>query len=127
MTTKLKKALDAYYLLNELSNVRMKSTATSRKLFNLKSMMKPVLEFCNEEEVKLVNDIGGRIMDNGTIVFDDPNEGAKRFTEERAELWNSEWEIPVDIPVVFHDDEGVEVSGNDIGLLHELGLARFEE
>ena len=127
MTTTLKKAIDAYRILSDLNNIRMKYTATSRKLFNLKLIVKPALEFCNDEELKLVNEIGGKIMEDGTILFNDQKTGMQKFSEGQKELWKSEWDIPLDIPVVFHDDEGVEVSGNDIELLQELGLARFEE
>ena len=41
MTTTLEKTLSAFYLLNSLNSVRMKSTATSRKLFSLKALTKP--------------------------------------------------------------------------------------
>ena len=57
MKTTLKKTLDAFYLLNSLNSVRMKSTATSRKLFGLKALVKPAFEFYQEEERKIIADL----------------------------------------------------------------------
>ena len=125
MKTTLKKTLDAFYLLNSLNSVRMKSTATSRKLFGLKALVKPAFEFYQEEERKIIADLGGKIAEDNTIIFADENEGFKKLNEARMELWKSEWEIPIDKPVLFHDSEGVQVSGNDIEALQ--GLADFIE
>ena len=127
MTTNIKKALDAFLLINGLGGVRMKSTATSRKLFGLKILLKPAYEFYQEEERKLVEDLGGKITEDSQIVFADQAEGIKNLSAGREELWRSEWEIPIDTPVIFHDSEGLQVSGNDIELLEELGLAKFIE
>lgn len=125
MKTTLKKTLDAFYLLNSLNSVRMKSTATSRKLFGLKALVKPAFEFYQEEERKIIADLGGKIAEDNTIIFADEKEGFKKLNEARMELWKSEWEIPIDKPVLFHDSEGVQVSGNDIEALQ--GLADFIE
>lgn len=125
MKTTLKKTLDAFYLLNSLNSVRMKSTATSRKLFGLKVLVKPAFEFYQEEERKIIADLGGKIAEDNTIIFADEKEGFKKLAEGRTELMESEWEIPIDKPVLFHDSEGVQVSGNDIEALQ--GLADFIE
>ena len=125
MKTTLKKTLDAFYLLNSLNSVRMKSTATSRKLFGLKALVRPAFEFYQEEEKKIIADLGGKIAEDHTIIFADEKEGFKKLAEGRTELMESEWEIPIDKPVIFHDSEGVQVSGNDIEILQ--GLADFIE
>ena len=125
MKTTLKKTLDAFYLLNSLNSVRMKSTATSRKLFGLKALVKPAFEFYQEEERKIIADLGGKIAEDNTIIFSDEKEGFMKLAEGRTELLESEWEIPIDKPVLFHDSEGVQVSGNDIETLQ--GLADFIE
>ena len=126
MKTTLGKALDAFYLLVSLNNVRMKSPATSRKLFSLKALTKPAFEFYQEEEKKIIEDLGGTIAEDGTIIFsENQEENFKKLAEGRSELRKSEWEIPIDKPVIFHDAEGVQVSGNDIEILQ--GLAEFLE
>lgn len=126
MTTTLKKTLDAFFLLNSLNSVRMKSTATSRKLFSLKALTKPAFEFYQEEEKKIIEDLGGTIAEDGTIIFaENQEENFKKLAEGRSELYKSEWEIPIDKPLIFRDAEGVQVSGNDIETLQ--GLADFIE
>ena len=126
MTTTLEKTLSAFYLLNSLNSVRMKSTATSRKLFSLKTLTKPAFEFYQEEEKKIIEDLGGTIAEDRTIIFsENQEENFKKLAEGRSELYKSEWEIPIDKPVIFHDAEGVQVSGNDIEILQ--GLADFIE
>ena len=66
------------------------------------------------------------IAEDGTIIFsENQEENFKKLGEGRSELRKSEWEIPIDKPVIFHDAEGVQVSGNDIEILQ--GLAEFIE
>lgn len=125
MTTTLEKAIIAFNTLNSLNSIRMKSSATSRKLFNLKTLAKPATEFYQEEEKKIIDDLGGKIMEDGTIVFSDQKEGMAKLSEGRVELLKSEWEIPIDKPIIFRDAEGVQVSGNEIEALQ--GLANFIE
>ena len=125
MKTTLQKSIEAYKLINNLNSIRMKSTATSRKLFGLKALLKPNFEFYMEEEQKLVEDLGGKITEDGKIIFADQKEGTKKFLEGREELNKTECEIAIDTPIIFRDAEGVQVSGNDIETLQ--GLADFIE
>ena len=125
MTTTLEKALIAFNILNKLGDIRMKSTATSRKLFSLKILVKPASEFYMEEEKKIIEDLNGKVMEDNTIVFSDQKEGMKKLTEGREELLKSEWEIAIDKPVIFRDAEGIQISGNEIEALQ--GLADFIE
>ena len=127
MKTTLHKSIEAYQLINNLNSVRMKSTATSRKLFGLKSLLKPNFEFYLEEEQKLVDDLGGKITEDGKILFADQEEGTKKFLEGREELYKTECDIAIDTPIIFRDAEGLQVSGNDIELLQDMGLAKFTE
>ena len=125
MKTTLQKSIEAYKLINNLNSVRMKSTATSRKLFGLKTLLKPNFEFYMEEEQKLVDDLGGKITEDGKIIFADQEEGTRKFLDGREELNKTECEIAIDTPIIFRDAEGVQVSGNDIETLQ--GLADFIE
>lgn len=127
MKTTLQKSIEAYQLINNLNSVRMKSTATSRKLFELKSLLKPNFEFYLEEEQKLVDDLGGKITEDGKILFADQEEGTKKFLEGREELYKTECDIAIDKLIIFRDAEGLQVSGNDIELLQNMGLAKFIE
>jgi hypothetical protein len=103
----------------------MKSSATARKIFTLKKLLEPNFEFYADEEKKLVEELGGTIKDDGAILFPDQQEGLKKLAEGRKELLASECEIPIDKPVIFHDSEGIQVSGEEIGILE--GLADFKE
>ena len=125
MKTTLDKAIDAARVVARLNGTRMKSSATARKLFNLKKLLEPNFEFYAEEERKLVTELGGQIMDDGQIIFTDQQDGMKQLAEKRKEILASECEIPIDTPIIFHDSEGIQLSGDDIAALD--GLADFKE
>lgn len=125
MKTTVGKAIDAFFLLNNLNSFRMKSPATSRKLFSLKNLTKPAFEFYQEEEKKIITDLGGKIAEDNTIIFAEEKEGFAKLTEGRKKLRECEWEIAIDKPIIFHDSEGIQISGNEIETLQ--GLADFIE
>lgn len=125
MKTTMDKAISAAQIVNRLNAIRMKSTATARKIFTLKKLLEQNMEFYIEEERKAITDLGGTIADDGTIHFDDQEEGMRKLTEARRELLNSECDIPLDPPIIIHDSEGVQVSGMDIEVLD--GLIDFKE
>ena len=125
MKTTLQKSIEAYKLINNLNSVRMKSTATSRKLFSLKKLLEPNFEFYAEEERKLIADLGGTVTEDGAILFPDQENGLKQLADGRRELLATECDIPIDTPIIFHDSEGVQVSGDEIAILD--GLADFKE
>lgn len=125
MKMKLERAVNAAQIAARLNSVRMKSSATARKLFNLKKLLEPAFEFYAQEEKKRIEELGGAIQADGTILFSDQEAGLKQLSEERAKLLEDEWEVPIDSPIIFKDSEGVQVSGNDIEVLD--GLADFKE
>lgn len=125
MKTTLRKAVEAAQIVNRLNQIRMKSTATARKIFSLKKLLQEPFEFYVEEEKKLIEEIGGAIQPDGTIIFPNQEEGVKQLTEGREKLWGTEWEIPIDAPIIFRDSEGLVLSGEEIGALD--GLADFKE
>ena len=125
MKMKLERAVNAAQIAARLNSVRMKSSATARKLFNLKKLLEPAFEFYAQEEKKRIEELGGANQEDGTILFPDQDAGLKQLSEKRAELLDDEWEVPIDSPIIFKDSEGVQVSGNDIEVLD--GLADFKE
>ena len=112
-------------IVNRLNGIRMKNTATARKLFSLKKLLQEPLEFYIEEEKKLIEELGGAIQTDGTIIFPNQDEGMKKLTEGRKKLGAAEWEVPIDTPIIFRDNEGLVLSGDEIGNLD--GLADFKE
>lgn len=125
MKTTLERAIKAAQIVTRLNTVRMKSTATARKLFSLKKLLEPSFEFYAEEEQKLIADLGGTVGDDGVILFSNQAEGMKKLIAGRKELYETECEIPIDTPIIFHDSEGLQISGEEMEILD--GLADFKE
>ena len=125
MKTTLDKAVGAAQIVTRLNQIRMKNTATARKLFSLKKLLQEPLEFYIEEEKKLIEELGGAIQTDGTIIFPNQDEGMKQLTEGRKKLGAAEWEVPIDTPIIFRDNEGLILSGEEIGILD--GFADFKE
>ena len=125
MKTTLGNAIGAAQIVTRLNAVRMKSSATARKLFSLKKLLEPNFEFYAEEERKLIADLGGTVTEDGDILFPDQENGLKQLADGRRELLATECDIPIDTPIIFHDSEGVQVSGDEIAILD--GLADFKE
>ena len=125
MKTTLENAITAMRVITRLNAVRMKSTATARKLFSLKKLLEPNFEFYAEEERKLIEDLGGTVTEDGAILFPDQEKGLQELSRGRQELLASECDIPIDTPIIFRDSEGLQVSGEEIGILD--GLADFKE
>lgn len=125
MKTTLENAINAMRVITRLNGIRMKNTGTARKLFSLKKLLEPNFEFYAEEERKLIEDLGGTVTEDGAILFQDQEKGLAELSKGRQELLASECEIPIDKPIIFHDSEGIQVSGEEIGLLD--GLADFKE
>jgi hypothetical protein len=125
MKTTLEIAVNAAQIVARLNSVRMKSSTTARKLFNLKKLLEPNFEFYAEEEKKLIDALGGTVAEDGSILFADQQEGLTKLQEGRKELLSSECDIPIDTPILFRDAEGLQVSGREIEILQ--GLAEFTE
>ena len=125
MKTTLGNAIGAAQIVTRLNAVRMKSSATARKLFSLKKLLEPNFEFYAEEERKLIADLGGTVTEDGAILFPDQENGLKQLADGRRELLATECDIQIDTPIIFHDSEGVQVSGDEIAILD--GLADFKE
>ena len=125
MKTTLDKAVGAAQIVTRLNAIRMKSPATARKLFSLKKLLEPNFEFYVEEEQKLIEELGGTVANDGAILFPDQDDGMKKLTAGRKELFATECDVPIDTPIIFYDREGVQVSGEEIGILENL--ADFRE
>ena len=125
MKIKLEKAVNAMQVVTRLNAIRMKSPATARKLFSLKKLLEPNFEFYVEEEQKLIEELGGTVTEDGAILFPDQEEGMKKLKAGRKELFDTECDVPIDTPILFYDREGVQVSGEEIGILENL--ADFRE
>lgn len=125
MKTTLERAVSAAQIMNRLNGIRMKSSATARKIFALTEELKPNLDFYINEERKLIEELGGAVSENGTILFPNQEEGIQKLKAGREELLKTEVDVPIDPPVIFRDSEGLPVAGEEIGILK--GIAEFKE
>ena len=125
MKITLEKSVRAAQIVARLNAVRMKSTATARKLFSLKKLLEPNYEFYAAEEQKLIEELGGTVTTDGAIIFQNQEEGIRKLAEGRKELLATECDVAIDTPVIFHDGEGIQVSGEEMGILE--GLCDFKE
>jgi len=125
MKTTLERAVSAAQIMNRLNGIRMKSSATARKIFTLAEELKKNFDFYANEERKLIEELGGAIGEDGTILFDDQKEGIRKLKAGREELLKTEVDVAIDPPVIFRDAEGLPVSGEEIGILK--GIAEFKE
>ena len=125
MKTTLERAVSAAQIMNRLNGIRMKSSATARKIFALTEELKPNFDFYANEEKKLIEELGGAVSENGTILFSNQEEGIQKLKAGREELLKTEVDIHIDPPVIFRDSEGLPVAGEEIGILK--GIAEFKE
>jgi hypothetical protein len=84
METTQGKAVLAYTTLAQMSRKPMPSFA-AYKLFRLKKALSPVVEFQSEQEMKLVDELGGKITEAGMIQIDGADK-RKEYAEKHREL-----------------------------------------
>lgn len=120
ITTTIGKAFNAYLALCRIrGKVRGK---TALDLFHLKNVLQEKVDFCNDAELQLVEDHGGKILDNGTIIIADP-EKKKAYLKARQDLNDMECEINED-PVTVDLEKNPDITMEDIELLD--GFVIFE-
>ena len=86
MKMTLERAVSAAQIMTRLNGIRMKSSATARKIFTLTEELKPNFDFYANEEKKLIEELGGAISEDGTILFADQKEGIQKLKAGREEL-----------------------------------------
>lgn len=81
METTQGKAVAAFTTLAQMSRKPMTSFA-AYKLFRLKKALAPVVEFQSEQEIKIVEELGGTVSDTGAINLDG-DKRAEYFTRHK--------------------------------------------
>ena len=104
------KVLSAYSALNRIRN-RIKGR-DALNLFHMKKVLQENFDFQVEEEEKLVEEYGGVITENGSILIDDA-EKRKAYNKARQELGEMECEIKTEV-VVISLDRNPEITLEDI-------------
>ena len=118
--TTMQKAFDAFITLSRMRNKVKGKDALY--LFHMKNMLKEPVDFQNEEEVKLVEEHGGTITDNGTIIIADA-EKRTAYQKARKELGEMECEVHTD-PVKVSLERNPDITMEEIELLD--GFVEFE-
>ena len=109
-------ALIAYRALSMIGNVR-RDPATQLKLYRLKKMLAPAIEFLQEEQDKLIDELNGTVLENGLIIF--PNEEHDRpiYNAENQKLMDLEFEVDLENKIVIHAAELKEISIQEMEML----------
>lgn len=114
MKTTQGKAVSAYLALTRMGQVRLPSTV-AYKLFKLKSALKGAYDFQAEEEQKMIDEFGGKMLENGQIIIGDE---AQRGLFKQAQKKLEETEIDVEVnPISLSSAEIREITINDLEAL----------
>lgn len=117
---KQKQALKAYVTLIGMGGKTTGKTALA--LFRLKGRLKELVDFQAEEEIKLAEKYGGKILDNGTIKFEDDDQ-RQGFLDEKNALGEMDIEPEIE-PARVQIDTVPEITLSEIEALD--GFVIFE-
>jgi hypothetical protein len=119
--TTLGKVYSAFIATNQIRNM-VKGT-DALHLFHLRNMLKESVDFMAEEDVRMVAEAGGTIMETGMVIIAD-KEKRSEYAKARKELDNQETEILTD-PIRIRIAKCPDVTAEQIELLD--GFVIFEE
>lgn len=92
MKSTLGKVVTAAKALNSIGQAQM-DNGTAWALYNLKKAMHGPVEFQTEQEMKIVEELGGKVEEGGKINFDKAPEKMITFLQRRNELELMECEV----------------------------------
>lgn len=121
METTHGKALAAFVALNQIRG--MVKGMDALHVYHMKNRLKESVDFFSEEEMRLVNEAGGIVTENGTVLIPD-KEKRKQYIAERKALDELPCEIPAE-PITIRIDRCPDVTAEQIELL--AGFVIFEE
>lgn len=117
MKTTQGKAVAAYSALSAMARRPMNS-GTAYKLFKLKKALSPVLEFQSEQEIQLVEEMGGTISDTGAILIADRDRRSE-YQKRHRELTDLECDVDIS-ETVIKMNELAEISVADMEALDDF-------
>lgn len=94
MKTTQGNAVAVFSALAQMSRKPMNSFAAF-KLFRLKKAVAPIVEFQSEQEIKIVDELGGKVTDTGMIQIED-KEKRKEYADRHKELENMECDVDIE-------------------------------
>lgn len=116
MKTTQGKILTAYAAIARIRRVVKGKDALN--LFHLKNQLQENIDFQSEEEMKLVEEFGGQVSQEGAVLIADGEKRAE-FGKAIAEMRGMEVEIKADMPTISLD-RCPEITMEDIEQLHEF-------
>ncbi len=116
MKTTQGKVLNAYAAMARIR--RKVKGKDALGLFHLKNLLQENIDFQGEEEMKLVDEFGGQVTQEGTVLIADDEKRAA-FNKAITDLREMEVEIKADAPVISLD-RNPEITMEDIEQLHEF-------
>lgn len=87
-------AVNALITINKLGQNPMKSFA-AYKLFRLKKLLKDAAEFQTEQEMKIIEEMGGEVGERGKVLFEESDKYIE-FAKRQKELSDMEYEFEGD-------------------------------
>ena len=117
MKTTQGKVVTAFMALANMSRKPLNSF-TAYKLFRLKKKLSSIVEFQREQEIKIVEEVGGSLSETGEVQFKDKEARAK-FVEKQRELGELECEVEGE-KISMMPKELPEVSLADMEALEEF-------
>lgn len=115
------KAVSAFMALNQIRGIVKGMDALH--VFHMKNVLKEAVDFMTEEEMRLVQEAGGTVTENGMVLIADPARKAE-YLRARRDLDAMPFETDAE-PIVIRIDRCPEVTGEQIELLD--GFVVFEE
>lgn len=112
MKVKQKQAVSAFTSLVTIARKPMPSFA-AYKLFRLKKRLKDVVEFQTEQENSIVEEMGGEVLENGSVLFAEKEKYAE-FAKRQKELDDLECEVEGDEKIIMVMKELPELSIADL-------------
>ena len=121
MKTTHGKAYSAFIALSQIRGLVKGMDALH--VFHMKNVLKESVDFLTEEEMRLVQEVGGIITENGMVTIPD-KEKRDRYLAERKKLDELPCEVGAD-PITIQIDRCPDVTGEQIEMLD--GFVIFTE
>lgn len=84
-------AVNALMTINKVGQNPMPSFA-AYKLFRLKKKLKDAADFQTEQEMKIIEEMGGKVGERGKVLFEEPDKYIE-FAKRQKELSDMEYEF----------------------------------
>ena len=117
MKTTQAQAITAFVTIRKMERQPI-NTFTAYKLFKLKKALADIVDFQSEQEIKLIEELGGKVSPDGAI--DLPEDKKAEYIERHKELEEMECEIDREGKIELYMKELKEISISDMEALDDF-------